>query len=216
MSVCVWMSEVGGLPGVGGCLVVAVGVFVECSPLLGSYYVSTTILLNPASSTPFMCNSSCKWLHCPPHPPPMSEVGGGILLSVYHPTTLSPNSCLLTKAQIIIPSYSFTVSRAGGGGGGGRGEPHLTPRLPHLVGGLDHKTTGNTHARTRSEHEVLVVTIQTLHSSFIKKVNTCVQQKLMTGLIKPTGRTIHHKQVHMHLNGRTKLNTATNVFATFM
>lgn len=88
------------------------GVFVECSPLLGLYYVSTTILLNPASSTPFMCNSSCKWLHWPFFP--MGEVGGGILLSVYHPTTLSPNSCMHTKVQIIIPSYIFTVSRAGG------------------------------------------------------------------------------------------------------
>lgn len=57
VNVSACMSEVGGWPGVGGCLG---GVFAECSPLLASYYVSTTILLNPASSTPFMCNSSCK------------------------------------------------------------------------------------------------------------------------------------------------------------
>lgn len=54
------MSEVGGWPRVGGCLGGGDPMFAECSPLLRSYYVSTTILLNPAPSTPFMCNSSCK------------------------------------------------------------------------------------------------------------------------------------------------------------
>lgn len=44
-------------------LVEGVLMFAECFPLLGSCYVSTTILLNPASSAPFMCNSSCKWAH---------------------------------------------------------------------------------------------------------------------------------------------------------
>lgn len=66
------------------------GVFAECSPLLGSYYVSTTILLNPASSTPFMCNSSCKWPQWPFPCVREREAGGGILLSFYHPTATLP------------------------------------------------------------------------------------------------------------------------------
>lgn len=95
----VLMSEVGGLPRVGGCLVavlVEVGVFAECSPLLGSYYVSTTILLNPASSTPFMCNSSCKWLQWP-FP---CERGGG-----WDPFIILPPSYTLPE---LLPVYQIT------------------------------------------------------------------------------------------------------------